>query len=153
MILNLFIAVIFEGFEESRGSEPMEVITKCLENWERPRFEAESSFLLRYDPFNTMYVPLNKALDFIDATWKRFRTSSCNFFFHRGDGGSIDASQAATEGAVSPGAPLGLPKHHRHERIGRYVVNATRYNTPFSALREVQSALHPDFGVRNLRNL
>ncbi|CAK9063893.1 unnamed protein product [Durusdinium trenchii] len=55
VILNLFIAVIFEGFEESRGSEPMEVITKCLENWER------------YDPFNTMYIPLSKALDFIDA--------------------------------------------------------------------------------------
>jgi len=56
VILNLFIAVIFEGFEESRGSEPMEVITKCLENWER------------YDPFNTMLVPLPKALDFIDET-------------------------------------------------------------------------------------
>lgn len=56
VILNLFIAVIFEGFEESRGSEPMEVITKCLENWER------------YDPFNTMYIPLSKALDFIDET-------------------------------------------------------------------------------------
>lgn len=56
IFLNLFIAVIFEGFEESRGSEPMEVITKCLENWER------------YDPFNTMYIPLSKALDFIDET-------------------------------------------------------------------------------------
>lgn len=39
-----------------RGSEPMEVITKCLENWER------------YDPFNTMYIALSKALDFIDET-------------------------------------------------------------------------------------
>ncbi|CAE7641000.1 NaCP60E [Symbiodinium pilosum] len=56
VILNLFIAVIFEGFEESRGSELKEVITKCLENWES------------YDPFNTMLVPLPKALDFIDET-------------------------------------------------------------------------------------
>jgi len=56
VILNLFIAVIFEGFEESRGSELKEVINKCLENWER------------YDPFNTMFIPLPKALDFIDET-------------------------------------------------------------------------------------
>ncbi|CAE7267744.1 unnamed protein product [Symbiodinium necroappetens] len=56
VILNLFIAVIFEGFEESRGSELKEVINKCLENWER------------YDPFNTMLVALPKALDFIDET-------------------------------------------------------------------------------------
>eukprot|EP00931_Biecheleriopsis_adriatica_P023690 TRINITY_DN14902_c0_g1_i1.p1 TRINITY_DN14902_c0_g1~~TRINITY_DN14902_c0_g1_i1.p1 ORF type:complete len:2368 (-),score=487.75 TRINITY_DN14902_c0_g1_i1:53-7156(-) len=56
VILNLFIAVIFEGFEESSGSETKEVINKCLENWER------------YDPYNTMHVPLTKALDFIDET-------------------------------------------------------------------------------------
>ena len=56
VILNLFIAVIFEGFEESRGSELKEVINKCLENWEK------------YDPFNTMLVALPKALDFIDET-------------------------------------------------------------------------------------
>jgi len=56
VILNLFIAVIFEGFEESSGCETTEVINKCLENWER------------YDAYNTMNVKLNKALDFIDET-------------------------------------------------------------------------------------
>eukprot|EP00440_Ansanella_granifera_P074218 gb/GFBE01080540.1/.p1 GENE.gb/GFBE01080540.1/~~gb/GFBE01080540.1/.p1 ORF type:complete len:2396 (+),score=576.99 gb/GFBE01080540.1/:1-7188(+) len=56
VILNLFIAVIFEGFEESSGSETKEVINKCLENWER------------YDPYNTMHVPMTKALDFVDET-------------------------------------------------------------------------------------
>eukprot|EP00927_Polykrikos_kofoidii_P025416 TRINITY_DN22831_c0_g1_i1.p1 TRINITY_DN22831_c0_g1~~TRINITY_DN22831_c0_g1_i1.p1 ORF type:complete len:2622 (-),score=470.03 TRINITY_DN22831_c0_g1_i1:58-7023(-) len=54
MILNLFIAVIFEGFEESSKSEVVEIITKCQEVWHR------------YDPNYEMLIPLDRALDFID---------------------------------------------------------------------------------------
>eukprot|EP00930_Biecheleria_cincta_P047048 TRINITY_DN3254_c0_g2_i1.p1 TRINITY_DN3254_c0_g2~~TRINITY_DN3254_c0_g2_i1.p1 ORF type:complete len:2356 (-),score=376.43 TRINITY_DN3254_c0_g2_i1:34-6066(-) len=56
VILNLFIAVIFEGFEESSTNETKDVINKCVENWQR------------YDPYNTMNIRLTKALDFIDET-------------------------------------------------------------------------------------
>lgn len=56
VILNLFIAVTFEGFEESSTNEFKVVLTKCLENWQQ------------YDPYNTMSIHLTTALDFIDET-------------------------------------------------------------------------------------
>ncbi|CAE8684127.1 unnamed protein product [Polarella glacialis] len=56
VILNLFIAVIFEGFEESKSNEVSNFVQQCLDNW------------ARYDRFNTMALPLGKALDFIDET-------------------------------------------------------------------------------------
>jgi len=55
VILNLFIAVIFEGFEESSKSEVSDMITACVELWHK-----------RYDPHNRMLLPLDRALDFID---------------------------------------------------------------------------------------
>jgi len=54
VILNLFIAVIFEGFEESCKSEVADLLQTCVEAWRR------------YDPDNTMFVSLERALDFID---------------------------------------------------------------------------------------
>eukprot|EP00933_Yihiella_yeosuensis_P030549 TRINITY_DN24187_c0_g1_i1.p2 TRINITY_DN24187_c0_g1~~TRINITY_DN24187_c0_g1_i1.p2 ORF type:complete len:348 (+),score=70.21 TRINITY_DN24187_c0_g1_i1:1312-2355(+) len=57
VILNLFIAVIFEGFEESKSTDTKEIIRVCMDVWEK------------YDPNNTLYVPLAKCLDFVDETF------------------------------------------------------------------------------------
>jgi len=54
VILNLFIAVIFEGFEESSKSDVADLLQKCVEAWKR------------YDPDSTMLLPVGRALDFID---------------------------------------------------------------------------------------
>jgi len=54
VILNLFIAVIFEGFDESQKSELSEIIRKCIEVWRK------------YDPSATMMIPLGHTFDFID---------------------------------------------------------------------------------------
>merc|ERR1719399_2191522 len=47
VILNLFIAVIFEGFEESRKCEQTEIIQKCVEVWKK------------YDPNYTMLISID----------------------------------------------------------------------------------------------
>jgi len=54
VILNLFIAVIFEGFEESSKSELADVITHCIDTWKR------------YDPERRMLIPVDRVFDFID---------------------------------------------------------------------------------------
>jgi len=54
VVLNLFIAVIFEGWEESQKSDISDLIAKCVDSWRK------------YDPDKAMLVPLEKALDFID---------------------------------------------------------------------------------------
>jgi len=54
VILNLFIAVILDGFEESQHNEIADIIYTCLTTWRR------------YDPECTMSLPLEKALDYID---------------------------------------------------------------------------------------
>lgn len=54
MLLNLFIAVIFEGFNEAQNSEDRDVIQKCVEVWKH------------YDPNYTMMIPLDAIFDFID---------------------------------------------------------------------------------------
>jgi len=54
VILNLFIAVIFEAFDESSKNEDGEVIQKCIENW------------VKYDPHYTMVIDRDHALTFID---------------------------------------------------------------------------------------
>ena len=53
MILNLFIAVIFEGFEDSQKAEEREVVTLCVEEW-RNR-----------DPDLALTLPLEDAMAFI----------------------------------------------------------------------------------------
>eukprot|EP00928_Gymnodinium_smaydae_P038768 TRINITY_DN26656_c0_g5_i2.p1 TRINITY_DN26656_c0_g5~~TRINITY_DN26656_c0_g5_i2.p1 ORF type:complete len:305 (-),score=41.13 TRINITY_DN26656_c0_g5_i2:160-1074(-) len=54
VVLNLFIAVIFDGFEESSQSYAHDIIQRSSEVWER------------YDPDRTMTIPLDRAFDFID---------------------------------------------------------------------------------------
>ena len=52
MILNLFIAVIFEGFEDSQKAEEREVVTLCVEEWRKR------------DPDLAMTLPLEDAMAF-----------------------------------------------------------------------------------------
>jgi hypothetical protein len=54
VILNLFIAVILDAFEESTRSEVQEIMLKCVELWKQ------------YDPNYTLSLPVDKVLDFID---------------------------------------------------------------------------------------
>lgn len=54
VILNLFIAVIFEGFDESQKSEQSEIIQKCVEVWKR------------YDPNYTLLLSIDATFEFID---------------------------------------------------------------------------------------
>jgi len=54
VILNLFIAVIFEGFEESSSREDIEIIARCVDVWRK------------YDHDMCMLLPVEKAFDFID---------------------------------------------------------------------------------------
>jgi len=54
VILNLFIAVILDGFEESQNNEIADILYKCLEMWQK------------HDPDCKMSLPLEKALDYID---------------------------------------------------------------------------------------
>jgi hypothetical protein len=53
VILNLFIAVIFEGFEDSQKAEEREVVTLCVEEWRKR------------DPDLAMTLPLEDAMAFI----------------------------------------------------------------------------------------
>jgi hypothetical protein len=54
VILNLFIAVIFEGFDESQKSEQSEIIQKCVEVWKK------------YDPNYTLLISIDATFEFID---------------------------------------------------------------------------------------
>ena len=54
VILNLFIAVIFEGFEESEKSVMDDAIQSCIDIWKR------------YDPDQTMAISADKVFDYID---------------------------------------------------------------------------------------
>merc|ERR1719221_2026922 len=56
VILNLFIAVIFEGFEEGKNSKVGDLIQSCVDTWDK------------YDPNHRMVLSLERALDFIDDT-------------------------------------------------------------------------------------
>jgi len=58
VILNLFIAVIFEGFDESQKSEESEIIQKCVEVWKK------------YDPNFTMLISIDATFEFIDEVIK-----------------------------------------------------------------------------------
>merc|ERR1719217_1638360 len=60
VILNLFIAVIFDGFYESQKSEWTEVIQMCVQMWKQ------------YDPNLTMMIPLESSFDFIDEVVCKF---------------------------------------------------------------------------------
>ena len=62
-ILNLFIAVIFESFDDTRTSEEHDTIKRCIQLWPN------------YDPHLNMEVPLGDALDFIDATLRSQRAA------------------------------------------------------------------------------
>merc|ERR1719271_217933 len=53
VVLNLFVAVIFEGFEDSQKAEEREVIARCCEVWKL------------YDRDLTLVLPLDRALEFI----------------------------------------------------------------------------------------
>lgn len=59
VILNLFIAVIFEGFDESQKSEESEIIQKCVEVWKK------------YDPNYTMLISIDATFEFIDEVIKQ----------------------------------------------------------------------------------
>jgi len=54
VVLNLFIAVIFEGFEEASKSDSLDVIRTCAEMW--PKFDTNY----------TMFLDVYQALKFID---------------------------------------------------------------------------------------
>jgi hypothetical protein len=53
VVLNLFVAVIFEGFEDSQKAEEREVIARCCEVWKH------------YDKDLTLVLPLEDCLVFI----------------------------------------------------------------------------------------
>eukprot|EP00397_Hematodinium_sp_SG-2012_P000464 GEMP01000464.1.p1 GENE.GEMP01000464.1~~GEMP01000464.1.p1 ORF type:complete len:1850 (+),score=300.04 GEMP01000464.1:241-5790(+) len=53
VILNLFIAVIFEGFDDSQESDGNRIILECIELWKK------------YDPLFSLHLPLNRACEFI----------------------------------------------------------------------------------------
>jgi hypothetical protein len=53
IMINLFVAVIFEGFEDSQKSEERAVLTLCSEVWRK------------YDPDLKLVIPLHDALAFI----------------------------------------------------------------------------------------
>jgi hypothetical protein len=55
VILNLFVAVVLEGFEGTNEGEEQAIVTKCIEVWKR------------FDPNLTMMVPMLNAPDFIEA--------------------------------------------------------------------------------------
>lgn len=55
VILNLFIAVIFEGFDDSQKNIEGDIIQKCIEVWKR------------FDPTYTMFVSLDDAFRFINT--------------------------------------------------------------------------------------
>jgi len=60
VVLNLFIAVIFEGFDDSQKSEGGELVTKCMEMW------------AVYDKDLRMVLPLETALEFIEEVVSSF---------------------------------------------------------------------------------
>jgi len=66
VILNLFIAVILDGFEESQNSEFSDIIFKCLDTWKS------------YDPECTMALPLERALDYIDEVVEELIRKNCD---------------------------------------------------------------------------
>jgi hypothetical protein len=53
IILNLFIAVIFEGFEESRQVQVDNLLQTCMECWQP------------YDPELNLIIQVDKALQFV----------------------------------------------------------------------------------------
>lgn len=59
IVLNLFIAVIFEGFEESRQMQVTNVIQLCMDRWRV------------FDPEYTLIVPVDDALTFITEVLER----------------------------------------------------------------------------------
>jgi hypothetical protein len=54
VILNLFIAVIFESLDECQKSEQSEIIQKCVEVWKK------------YDPNYTLMISIDATFEFID---------------------------------------------------------------------------------------
>jgi hypothetical protein len=66
VILNLFIAVILDGFEESQNSEFSDIIFQCLDTWKS------------YDPECTMALPLERALDYIDEVVEELIRKNCD---------------------------------------------------------------------------
>eukprot|EP00746_Dinoflagellata_sp_MGD_P008476 gnl/MRDRNA2_/MRDRNA2_116976_c0_seq1.p1 gnl/MRDRNA2_/MRDRNA2_116976_c0~~gnl/MRDRNA2_/MRDRNA2_116976_c0_seq1.p1 ORF type:complete len:1680 (-),score=292.24 gnl/MRDRNA2_/MRDRNA2_116976_c0_seq1:144-4679(-) len=54
VILNLVIAVILEGFEESSTNEEADLVTHCIDNWGK------------YDPNFTMLLPLKEVYKFVE---------------------------------------------------------------------------------------
>merc|ERR550514_1268376 len=55
VILNLFVAVVLEGFEGTNEGDEQAIVTKCIEVWKR------------YDVNLTMMVPMLQAPDFIET--------------------------------------------------------------------------------------
>jgi hypothetical protein len=53
MVLNLMVAVILEGYEDGKPSREAEVVSLCQNVWKR------------YDPDQTMWIPITDALNFI----------------------------------------------------------------------------------------
>jgi len=53
MVLNLMVAVILEGYEDGKPSPESEVVSICQKVWKR------------YDPDQTMWIPITDALNFI----------------------------------------------------------------------------------------
>jgi len=53
MVLNLMVAVILEGYEDGKPSRESEVVILCKKVWKR------------YDPDQTMWIPITDALNFI----------------------------------------------------------------------------------------
>merc|ERR1719487_761676 len=56
-ILNLFIAVIFEGFDDSQKSEEGDILAACQQVW------------VKYDPDLKMSLDLQKSLQFIEEVY------------------------------------------------------------------------------------
>merc|ERR1719428_1250889 len=64
VILNLFIAVIFEGFDDSRKAEVGDIVDTCLALWPC------------YDPDLSLVMPLRDALRFIDDACNQMKRMS-----------------------------------------------------------------------------
>eukprot|EP00392_Amoebophrya_sp_AT5.2_P011699 g11784.t1 len=119
LILNLFIAVIFESFDETaqRDETFSEIVQLCIKRWKR------------FDPDCTCYLPLPKALEFVDSVIRELHTNALagdNYYATSGPGGggnpntNVAGGNAGGAGGQSAGVPLVAGVGAQHNKFEKF---------------------------------
>ena len=69
-MLNLFIAVIFEGFEESRQMQITNVIQICMDTWKN--FDPEFNLIIPIDDWLTFITQVLDSVGSQDEYFKKY---------------------------------------------------------------------------------